>query len=214
MIGVINYHGGNAPSVVAALERIDAPHHVVETTADFADLAAVILPGVGAAAATLDSLQDQDLIAPLTDFVRGRGMPFLGICVGLQVLFEHSEEGDRECLGWVKGTVHRFDDARVRVPQIGWNILNVKQIDHPLLHGLQNESYCYFVNSYHARPQDPATILAETDYEGPSTAIIAQDNIWATQFHTEKSGPVGLRMLSNFVNTALVDSRPLAAVEA
>ena len=120
MIDVIDYRAGNAPSVVYALEHLGLPARLAATPAEVATAERIILPGVGAARATIDSLVEQDLVGALGDRVRGDRMPFLGICIGLQVLFDHSEEGDTDGLGWVPGTVRRFPDTD-RVPQIGWN---------------------------------------------------------------------------------------------
>lgn len=213
MIGVINYHGGNAPSVAAALMELGAEHQLIDEAAHIAKMSHIILPGVGAAKATLDSLGELHMLEPLAVHALEAKKPFLGICVGLQVLFEHSEEDDHTCLGWLKGQVVRFDDALERVPQIGWNMLSFKTKAHPLAAVVPDQSYCYFVNSYHARPTDPDVVLATTDYGVVSTALIAQDNIWASQFHMEKSGPVGLRMLKAFIhqNVAVSDDQRRAS---
>ena len=120
MIAVVDYRAGNAPSVLYALEHLGLPARLVDTADEIAAAERIILPGVGAARATIDSLVEQDLVGALTDRVQGDGVPFLGICIGLQVLFEHSEEGDTDGLGWVPGQVRRFPDTG-RVPQIGWN---------------------------------------------------------------------------------------------
>lgn len=200
MIGVINYHGGNAPSVAAALTQLGLPHQLVDAAEGLEQASHVILPGVGAARATLQSLRALDLIAPLETHAIENKKPFLGICVGLQVLFEQSEEDDCPCLGWLPGSVHRFDDTKVRVPQIGWNELTFETQSHPLADVVPAHSYCYFVNSYHAKPSHPDVLVASTDYGGKSTALVAKDKIWASQFHMEKSGPVGLRMLRAFAD--------------
>lgn len=204
MIGVINYHGGNAPSVAAALARLGVPHQLVTTASGVEQASHIILPGVGAAGATLASLRALDLIGPLTHHAVDQKKPFLGICVGLQVLFDHSEEDDCRCLGWLAGRVHRFDESKVRVPQMGWNELTFEATNHPLAALIPAQSYCYFVNSYHAIPSDPAMLVATTDYGGKSTALVAKGRIWASQFHMEKSGPVGLRMLKGFTDLGTV----------
>ncbi len=197
LIGVIDYRAGNAPSVMAALAALGANGRLVAAPADMAGISHVILPGVGAARTTMDSLRESGLIEVLERKVRQEGMPFMGICVGLQILFEHSEEGDTECLGWFKGRVERYAIPGLRVPQIGWNAVRHKY-SHPLLDGVQPDSHCYFVNSYHAVASDPAILVGTGEYGGEFTAIVAHGNIVATQFHAEKSGPVGLRMLANF----------------
>ena len=146
----------------------------------------------------MESLAELGLIDALDSFVNRHGRPYLGICVGLQVLFERSEEDDAQCLGWLPGHVKRFDSASLRVPQIGWNVIDQAQV-HPIFDGTPDIRYGYFVNSYHAFPTDERLLVGTTDYGGQSTAIVARDHIWATQFHIEKSGPIGLRMLGNFL---------------
>jgi glutamine amidotransferase len=144
----------------------------------------------------MDSLRDSGLVEPLTQRVLGDGVPFLGICIGLQILFDHSEEGDVDCLGWLRGRVRRFAGG-LRVPQIGWNHVRPVRA-HAVLDGLPTDTHCYFVNSFHAVPDDPADVLATTDYGGEFCSVVARDNIVATQFHAEKSGELGLQILANF----------------
>jgi len=196
VIAVIDYRAGNAPSVGYALERLGLEHRLAATAADHDGCERIVLPGVGAARATLDSLHHSGLIEPIARRVHDDGVPFLGICIGLQVLLDHSEEGDVDGLGWVPGTVRRFPDS-LRVPQIGWNAVRVTR-PHPFTDGLGDDAYCYFVNSYFADPADPEAALGVTDYGGEFCSIVARDNIVATQFHAEKSGPVGLALLERF----------------
>ena len=196
-IGIVDYRAGNSESVAAALSAINVPFAMVNSPESLAAVDAIVMPGVGSAGATMDSLSELGLIAPMSEFVMQRRRPYLGICVGLQVVFAHSEEGDATCLGWLPGTVRRFCEADVRIPQIGWNEVR-KARDHPIFEGIQGGCYTYFVNSYHALPEDEHVVVGTTDYGGRSIAIIGKDNVWATQFHIEKSGPVGLRMLKNF----------------
>jgi len=196
VIGVVDYRAGNAPSVMFALARLGLGARLVATPADLHAVDRIILPGVGAARATIDSLTGTGLVDALGRRALDDGVPFLGICIGLQVLFDRSEEGPAECLGWLPGEVRRFPDS-VRVPQIGWNLVRAARA-HPLTDGLPAEPYCYFVNSYHAVPADPAAVLATTDYAGEFCSMVARGNIAATQFHAEKSGEVGLRILRNF----------------
>jgi imidazole glycerol-phosphate synthase subunit HisH len=194
MIGVVDYRAGNAPSVVYALERLDVPTRLAGAD-DLENCDRLILPGVGAARATLDSLRESDLVEPLTTAI-GKGIPFLGICIGLQVLFDHSEEDDTPCLGWLSGRVRRFPDS-VRVPQMGWNEVRFTG-GHPLVEGLGESGHFYFVNSYFAKPDDASITLGITDYAGEFCSVAAHDNIAATQFHAEKSGELGLTILGNF----------------
>jgi len=196
VIAVIDYRAGNAPSVGFALERLGLPHRLVTNASELADADRIILPGVGAAQATMDSLGDSGLVEPLAERVQVDRLPFLGICIGLQVLLEHSEEGDVDTLGWVPGRVRRFPDS-LRVPQIGWNAVRTMR-PHPVTDGLGPDAYCYFVNSYFADPADPADALGRTEYGAEFCSVLAHDNIVATQFHAEKSGAVGLALLDRF----------------
>jgi imidazole glycerol-phosphate synthase subunit HisH len=195
VIGIIDYRAGNAPSVGYALERLGVEHLLVGTPDDVALADRLILPGVGAARATLDSLRSSGLLEPLTRRVRDDRVPFLGICIGLQILFDRSDEGDVACLGWVPGTVKRFPDTD-RVPQIGWNAVRIRR-DHPVTAAFPDAGHCYFVNSFYAVP-DEDDVLGSTEYGVEFCSIVARDNIVATQFHAEKSGPLGLGLIDAF----------------
>ena len=196
MIGVIDYRAGNAPSVGYALERLGIEHQLVSKPDELERADRLVLPGVGAAQATMDSLAESGLVEPLTRRVRDEHVPFLGICIGLQVLFEHSEEGDVACLGWVPGRVRRFDTSQ-RIPQIGWNAVRFVRC-HPVTAMLPEGSHFYFVNSYYAQPADYADVLGVTEYGIDFCSVVAHENIVATQFHAEKSGQLGLDLLSAF----------------
>lgn len=179
-----------------ALARLGIEARLVSDAEAVLEVDRIILPGVGAAGATVDSLTESGLVEVLTERVVKEAIPFLGICVGLQILFEHSAEGDTDCLGWLPGKVKSFPES-VRVPQIGWNSVRFVR-DHPLTKGLPQDPYLYFVNSFHAVPTDPDDVLGVTDYAGEFCSVVAHKNIAATQFHAEKSGEVGLRILTNF----------------
>ncbi len=196
MIGVVDYRAGNAPSVMYALARLGIDARLVSDAEAVREVDRIILPGVGAAGATVASLTNSGLVEILTERVLNQGTPFLGICVGLQILFEYSEEGETDCLGWLPGKVKRFSGS-VRVPQIGWNSVRFVR-DHALTKGLPEDPYLYFVNSFHAVPTDDDDVLGVTDYAGEFCSVVAHGNIAATQFHAEKSGEVGLRILTNF----------------
>jgi glutamine amidotransferase len=196
MIDVIDYRAGNAPSVGYALEHLGLPYRLVSTPSAVATAERIVLPGVGAAAATIASLRDQDLVDALSARVCDDRVPFLGICIGLQILFDHSEEGETPCLGWVPGTVRRFPDTD-RVPQIGWNAVRFRR-EHALVDGVPSGGHFYFVNSYHCVPIDDDDTLGVTTYSTEFCSVVARDNIVATQFHAEKSGELGLALLRNF----------------
>ena len=196
MIDVIDYRAGNSPSVIYALERLGLPSRLAAKPEEVAASERLVLPGVGAAAATLDSLRESNLLDALTDRVQREHVPFLGICIGLQVLFDHSEEGDTPCLGWLPGRIRRFGDV-LRVPQIGWNEVRFTR-SHLVTAGLPDRGHFYFVNSFYADPADPAHALGRTEYGVEFASVVAHDNVVATQFHAEKSGGLGLRLLADF----------------
>jgi glutamine amidotransferase len=184
MIRIIDYKAGNAPSVLNAITHLGYKAEFARTPQDLDDAAHIILPGVGSAKATMDSLREMGIIPALEEAVLRRKVNFLGICVGLQILFEHSEEENTSCLGWLEGNVVRFEN-NVRVPQMGWN-------------KVWDEHY-YFVNSYYAVPQNKSDIWGVADYGGEFTAAVRKGNIHGTQFHTEKSGEAGLELLRRFL---------------
>jgi len=196
MIKIVDYKAGNAPSVMHAVRRLGQEAGFARGPADLEGATHILLPGVGSARATMDSLRELGILAALEEQVLRQKTLFLGICVGMQILFEHSEEGDADCLGWLKGRVVRFDAARLRVPQMGWN--RVRFAEGGL--GGVREGHFYFVNSYHAEPEDEADVWGTADYGGEFTAAVCRSNIRATQFHIEKSGEAGLVLLKNFLD--------------
>jgi glutamine amidotransferase len=199
VVGVIDYHTGNSQSVCYALDHMGVPNRLMRDPHDLEDVDRVVLPGVGSAGTTMQYLSKAGWLVALDKHVIERDMPFLGVCVGLQVLFESSSEQDAECIGWLPGTVRSFDPEVVRVPQMGWNA--VRPISsHPFLAEIPKENHFYFVNSYHAVPADPADAAAVTEYGAVFTSVVARRNIMATQFHIEKSGPIGLELLSRFAS--------------
>ena len=198
MIRIIDYKAGNAPSVMHAVRHLGMKAQFASSAKDLSEATAVILPGVGSAKATMKSLNEMNLLAKLEKVVLRKKIPFLGICVGLQILFEHSEENDTTCLGWLKGRVAKFDPAKVRVPQMGWNETRFVK-DAPNA----NPGYFYYVNSYYANPIDTSDIWATADYGGEFTAAVRKENIYATQFHIEKSGEAGLALLKAFLEGQL-----------
>lgn len=201
MIGVIDYKAGNAPSVFNALKKVGCDGVMIKCGDDFNGLDGIILPGVGSADATIESLKETGILSVLEKKVLEEKIPFLGICIGMQILFEHSAEGDVDCLSWLKGNVVRFDSSHVRVPQMGWNEVAFRR-EHPLVENMGESGHFYYVNSYHVVPENDEDVLAVTDYDGEFCCMVQRDNIMAAQFHIEKSGPLGLKMLKNFVDHA------------
>jgi glutamine amidotransferase len=206
-IAVIDYGMGNLHSVRKALEHV-APGAQVVVTDDPVLISAagrVVFPGQGAAPDCMAEIEAHGLRQAILDAAAGK--PFLGICMGLQVLFDHSDEGDTPCLGLMAGTVKRFPDAAMRdaagnklkVPHMGWN--NVRQaMHHPLWAGIEDSARFYFVHSYFAVPANSAVVAGESSYPFPFTCAVARDNLFAVQFHPEKSAAAGLRLLKNFVS--------------
>ncbi|QUI23855.1 imidazole glycerol phosphate synthase subunit HisH [Vallitalea pronyensis] len=197
MIGVIDYKAGNAPSVLNALNKLNIDSKLITSEQDMKSVSGIILPGVGSAKATMESLRSMKILEKLEEMVVGEGKPFLGICIGLQVLFEFSEEGDTNCLGWLRGCVKRFPESRVRVPHIGWNGVKFNY-EHPIISKINSNEFFYFVNSYYVVPNNNDIILGRTKYGLEFCTMVAHKNIFATQFHVEKSGLIGLQLLKNF----------------
>jgi len=210
VIGIIDYRTGNSQSISYALEHLGVPHALVTKPGECDEVDKYILPGVGAAGVTMESLAQEGWIDHLNEKVRGDGQAFLGVCVGLQVLFEHSAEGDVECLGWLPGSVHEFDRTEVRVPHMGWNNVDVRG-DHPFSRSFTPGGFYYFVNSFYARPTDDSTLVGVTTYGQEFAAAVAHKNIMATQFHTEKSARAGLQVLKSFCDLDLTDLKDLDA---
>jgi imidazole glycerol-phosphate synthase subunit HisH len=201
MIALIDYDSGNLRSVQKALLKVGADVRVVKRPAEMADARAVVLPGVGAFDDCVNAMRQQELLGAIKDFIQS-GRPFLGICVGYQALFERSEEFN-SCaagLGVFHGKVVRFSHTSgLKVPQIGWNQLNILRPECPIFRGIHSGSYVYFVHSFFPRPDDPALPATETTYGEPFASSVWRENVYATQFHPEKSQDVGLRLLKNFV---------------
>ena len=198
MIAIIDYKAGNLTSVARALDSLGYENRITDDTDTILSAGRVIFPGVGAAKATMDNLQKSALDEVLLKFYES-GKPMLGICIGIQILFEHSEEEDTDCLGLLSGRVKRYPaDKHLKVPQIGWNEVWQAQ-PHKIFDGVPNPAHFYFVNSYYPVPDSDETIIGKTTYGLEFCSVIAQNNLIATQFHLEKSGRVGLKMLSNFL---------------
>lgn len=204
MIALIDYGAGNLRSVQKALLHIGAEVELVQRPDQINGAAAMVLPGVGAFDDCANALERQELFEAIRNFI-GTGKPFLGICVGYQALFERSEEFN-SCaagLGIFKGSVVRFpNDPALKVPQIGWNQIKLAKDDCPIYKDIADETFFYFVHSFYPQPEDGSIAATRTDYGLTFTSSVWRDNVFATQFHPEKSQKAGLQLLKNFVDLA------------
>ena len=198
MIAIIDYGMGNLRSVQKAFEKVGHQAIVTSDPAQVTAAAKVVLPGVGAFEDAAAELRRLDLVEPVLQAIDS-GKPFLGICLGLQLLFDVSyENGRHEGLGVLRGECVRFDlPKEYAVPHMGWNQLDIRR-PAPILSGVAEGAYVYFVHSYYVVPKDADVIATETDYGGPFCSMVWRDNIFATQFHPEKSQSEGLKILKNF----------------
>ncbi len=196
MIVIIDYGLGNLASVANALDKLGIANKISASPAVIKKAKALILPGVGAAGAGMENLKKRKLDKVITEEIK-KGKPFLGICLGMQLLFEKSEEGNVDCLGILKGTVKKFKKER-KVPQIGWNNVGIRNYELGIMKNIPKNSYFYFVNSYYCSPLDSSIIAAETTYGETFASIVVNNNIIGVQFHPEKSGEKGLLLLKNF----------------
>ena len=206
MIAIVDYGMGNLRSVSKALEHLGAAVTVTSDPAVVARAEKLIVPGVGACPAAMRELMQRRLVEPIKQAIAS-GKPYLGICLGLQLLFDRSEEGGgTDGLGVLKGTVKRFsfDRTPLKIPHMGWNEIRQKvkgkrQKECPLLEGVPDGSYFYFVHSYYADPIEREVVALESDYGQPFAAMVWKERLFATQFHPEKSQALGLRLLQNFM---------------
>ena len=208
-IAVIDYGASNLHSVVKALERVGHAPHVVNTPGPIRDAAALLLPGQGASDPAMRALNSHGLVEPILEAIR-RGVPFLGVCMGLQLLMETSEEGTEPCLDVLKGRVVHLPDnlpESLKIPHMGWNQVHLLR-PHPVLEGIPQDSYFYFVHSYYAAPEDSSVVAGSTQYGVEFCSVAARGNLVATQFHPEKSGALGLRIYDNFVRFAMGKGEP------
>ena len=196
MIAIVDYGVGNLRSVQKALERVGATAIVTDDPAALDAAQGVVLPGVGAFGDGVANLRARGLIEPLLRQV-WQDKPLLGICLGMQLLFEESEEmGHHQGLDLLHGRMLRFPEGNLKVPHIGWNQLRITECD--LLDGINDGAHAYFVHSYYVAPEDPADVLAMTEYGLEFASVVGRGTIFGAQFHPEKSQDVGLRLLSNF----------------
>jgi glutamine amidotransferase len=201
VIVVVDYDAGNIRSVETALTYLGVEHQVSSDPQQVRTAERVIFPGVGDGAHAMTVLRDRGLDSAITD-AASNGVPILGICVGCQVVFDRTEERDAACLGLVPGTARRFpDDAGLKVPHIGWNSVEFTE-GHWLFRGVEPGSSFYFVHSYYPSPQNERDAIAWSDYGGRFAAAVERGSLVAVQFHPEKSGEVGLKVLANFVHSS------------
>jgi imidazole glycerol-phosphate synthase subunit HisH len=201
MLAIVDYDAGNLRSVQRACQKVGISAEITADPDVVAKADKLIFPGVGSAVSAVDTLKarglDEAIVACFT-----RGTPILGICLGLQIALAHTEEGDKDCLGLVDGVCERFSfsDPLLKVPHIGWNELDIVQ-QHPMLRSVSSGDEFYFVHSYFANPVQAACVLGQTTYGDKTFAsAIGHDNFFATQFHLEKSGEMGLKLLSSFAD--------------
>lgn len=201
---VVDYGAGNLRSVCRAMEAVGVEPRVTSDPAAVDRAPSLVLPGVGSAQDAMRALEHLDLVRPLRSYIES-GRPFLGVCVGLQLLLDWSDEGGGvECLGAIPGRVRRFTpvpEAGLKVPHMGWNAVEWERLN-PVTEGIPSGSHFYFVHSYYAEPDDPSVVLGRADYAGPFAAALARDNVVAVQFHPEKSADLGLRLYRNFARLA------------
>ncbi len=203
MVSIVDYGAGNLRSVINAVVKLGYQPKLAVTAEDVLEAGALILPGVGAAAHTMHSLKRLGLDSAISRYI-AEGRPFLGICIGLQVLFSSTEEGGgHDCLGIVPGVVKRLPD-NLKIPHMGWNQVKQK-IEHPIFNGVPDGANFYFVHSYYVEPDDRALVAGETEYGITICSVLIRDNLVATQFHPEKSGEAGLKIYDNFIRMAQQD---------
>lgn len=204
MIGIVDYNAGNIKSVERALASLGADYVLSKNPRDLENADKLIFPGVGEAAYAMEQLRKTGFDSFLRDWAAA-GKPLVGICLGSQIIFEHSEEGDVECLGLLKGEIRHFtsvwkDSTTLKVPHMGWNDLTYTNGGSPLFDGVSEHSDFYFVHSYLIQPADASIIKATADYGCPVPACVSSGSITAFQFHPEKSGKAGLKILENYIN--------------
>ena len=201
MIGIINYGSGNVQAIANIYNRTNISYKIIHKPDELNDVNKLILPGVGAFDETMRVLNSSGLKEKLDEEVLINKKPVLGICVGMQILSDGSEEGDLQGLGWIKGCVKKFDILKVRekpfIPHMGWNNVDPK-IQHDLFNNVENELGFYFVHSYYFEVLNDNNILATTDYGDKFTSAVVNENIYGVQFHPEKSHSNGIQLLSNF----------------
>ena len=202
-IAIIDYKAGNIRSVQKALEECGASAHITADADEIVAADGVVFPGQGACDASMQSIRERGLFDVIRRSIDS-GKPFLGVCLGLQLLLESSEEGDEACLAILKGSTKRLPPEKtehvgLKIPHMGWNSVSLS-VQHPVFDGIPQQSYFYFVHSYYADPDDKDMVAGVTNYGIDFCSAVAWDNVAAVQFHPEKSGAVGLRLYRNFLS--------------
>jgi len=192
MIAIINYEAGNLASVSNAFKRLDEPHIITDKKEELDEADGIIFPGVGHAQPAMKSLQKNGL----DEWLKNTNKPVLGICLGMQLFYESSEEGESEGLGIIPGRLKKFDSSEAKVPHMGWNTFQDISA-HPLMNSLTDDHFFYYVHSFFA-PLNTYTV-ATCQYIQPFTSVVCKDNFWGVQFHPEKSGKIGSLLLQNFL---------------
>lgn len=197
MIAIIDYGAGNIRSIEKALEHVGAVVEVTDDPTVVANAQAVVLPGVGSGGAAMARMRQRGLDDAIRQATQ-QGKPFLGICLGMQLLADHHAEGEVDGLGLFRGEVRRIPHGP-KIPHMGWNQVRPLHAGLPIFASIPEDAYFYFAHSYYVEPQDQQGVAAVTDYGSPYCSVIVTERVWGTQFHPEKSGGVGLQLLKNFV---------------
>ena len=195
-VAIVDYQAGNLRSVQKALEKVGAAAFITSDAKAIEGADGLVVPGQGACDSSMRQLNEQGLVAPIRSFISAE-KPFLGVCLGLQLLFDGSDEGEEPCLGVLPGWVRALP-AGQKIPHMGWNQVELRK-SHPVLEGIPDGSYFYFVHSFYADPDDPGVVAGMTSYGVPFCSAASWGNVLAVQFHPEKSGAAGLRIYENFV---------------
>jgi glutamine amidotransferase len=197
-VTIVDYGAGNLRSVAKAIEKLGHFSLITDDPEEILKARAIIFPGQGASESAMRALNQRGLVASIRE-VTAKGVPFFGVCLGLQLLLDSSEEGPSPCLGLVRGKA-KLLPPEVKRPHMGWNNVTLNY-SHPVFEGIKSGSYFYFVHSYYGAPDDKSLVLGTTDYGLHFSSVMAMDNVVATQFHPEKSGALGLRLYDNFINS-------------
>lgn len=197
MIAIVDYGAGNMHSIAHALKHVGASVQVTDDPLLITEAEAVVLPGVGSAGTAMARMTEKGLDKAIRQATY-QSKPFLGICLGMQLLADHHAEGEVDGLQLFRGEVRRIPEG-LKIPEIGWNQVQPRTAGLPIFENIPPDSYFYFLHSYYVEPQDQDGVAALTDYGSPYCSVIATERVWGTQFHPEKSGDVGLQLLTNFL---------------